>query len=72
MHHNFTLPYFPWSNGAVEHLGRELLRIARELILEFQQPPTNGLTHYRFKNWSSTTHFPYIAQEMFLLPPLRA
>lgn len=24
--HHFTIPYFPWSNGAVERLGNELLR----------------------------------------------
>lgn len=25
--HHFTLPYTPWSNGAVERLGKEILRI---------------------------------------------
>lgn len=36
---NFTLPYFPWSNGAVERLGRELLRITREILSELQLRP---------------------------------
>eukprot|EP00171_Calliarthron_tuberculosum_P003723 IDg3723t1 len=34
--HHFTLPYCPWSNGAVERLGRELLRVARALLSELQ------------------------------------
>ena len=34
--HHFTLPYCPWSNGAVERLGRELLRFLRSLISELQ------------------------------------
>lgn len=34
--HHFTLPYCPWSNGAVERLGRELLRVLRSLISELQ------------------------------------
>lgn len=36
--HHFTLPYCPWSNGAVERLGKELLRIARALLSETQRP----------------------------------
>lgn len=32
--HHFTLPYTPWSNGAVERLGKELLRIFRSVISE--------------------------------------
>ena len=27
--HRFTFPYCPWSNGAIERLGKELLRVAR-------------------------------------------
>lgn len=34
--HHFTLPYCPWSNGAVERLGKELLRVARALLSELQ------------------------------------
>lgn len=34
--HHFTLPYCPWSNGAVERLGKELLRTARALLSELQ------------------------------------
>lgn len=30
--HHFTLPYSPWSNGAVEGLGKELLRVFRSVI----------------------------------------
>lgn len=36
--HHFTLPYCPWSNGAVERLGRELLRISRALLSKTQFP----------------------------------
>lgn len=32
--HHFTLPYCPWSNGAVGRLRKELLRIARALLSE--------------------------------------
>jgi transposase InsO family protein len=34
--HHFTLPYTPWSNGAVERLGRELLRVFRAVASELQ------------------------------------
>ena len=34
--HHFTLPYCPWSNGAVERLGRELLRVLRATLSELQ------------------------------------
>ena len=34
--HHFTLPYTPWSNGAVERLGREVLRIFRTTLSEYQ------------------------------------
>lgn len=37
--HSFTLPYCPWSNGAVERLGKELLRVTRSLLSELQQRP---------------------------------
>lgn len=34
--HHFTLPYSPWSNGAVERLGKEMLRVFRSIVSEFQ------------------------------------
>ena len=34
--HHFTLPYTPWSNGAVERLGKEILRIFRATLSEYQ------------------------------------
>jgi len=34
--HHFTLPYTPWSNGAVERLGKELLRVFRSVVSELQ------------------------------------
>ena len=34
--HNFTLAYCPWSNGTVEVVCRELLRVIRALLSEFQ------------------------------------
>lgn len=34
--HHFMLPYYPWSNSAVERLGRELLCVIRSLISELQ------------------------------------
>lgn len=37
--HDFTLPYCPWSNGAIERLGKELLRVARAVLSELQQRP---------------------------------
>lgn len=36
--HHFTLPYCPWTNGTVEVVCRELLRIIRALLSEFQLP----------------------------------
>ena len=36
--HHFTLPYCPWSNGAVERLGKELLRASRAILSEAQLP----------------------------------
>lgn len=33
---HFALPHLPWSNGAVEKLGREILRIACALLSELQ------------------------------------
>lgn len=41
--HNFTLPYFSWSNGAVERLGKELLRVARAILSELQLRPNEWL-----------------------------
>lgn len=37
--HHFTLPYSPWSNGAVERLGKELLRVLRSVCSEMQLRP---------------------------------
>lgn len=37
--HHFTVPYCPWSNGVVERLGKELLRVARSLLSELQARP---------------------------------
>ena len=34
--HHFTLPYCSWSNGTVEVVCRELLRVLRALTSEFQ------------------------------------
>ena len=36
--HHFTLPYTPWSNGGVERLGREILRIFRATLSELRKP----------------------------------
>lgn len=37
--HHFTLPYCPWSNGAVERLGKELLRTFRAVTSELKMRP---------------------------------
>lgn len=37
--HHFTLPYTPWSNCAVERLGKELLRVFRSVSSELQTRP---------------------------------
>lgn len=34
--HHFTLPYTPWSNGALERLGEEILRVLRAFTSEVQ------------------------------------
>lgn len=34
--HHFTLPYAPWSNGGIERLGKELLRVLRSTSSELQ------------------------------------
>lgn len=34
--HHFTLPYTPCSKGAIERLGKELVRVARALLSELQ------------------------------------
>jgi len=36
--HHFTLPHTPWSNGAVERLGKEILRTFRTAVSELQVP----------------------------------
>lgn len=43
--HHFTLPYTPWSNGTVEVVCRELKRMTKALLNEFQLPA---------KSWKST------------------
>ena len=40
--HHFTLPYTPWSNGSIERLGKELLRVFRSVISELRM---------RFEEW---------------------
>ena len=40
--HHFTLPYTPGSDGAVERLGKELLRVFRSIVSELQM---------RFEEW---------------------
>lgn len=40
--HHFTLPYNPCSNGAVERLGKELVRTMRTMVSEFRMD---------FKEW---------------------
>jgi transposase InsO family protein len=37
--HHFTLTYCPWSNGAVERLGKELLKTFRAVVSELQMRP---------------------------------
>jgi len=38
--HHFTLPYTPWSNGAVERLGKEVLKVFRALVSELRMDLT--------------------------------
>lgn len=35
-HHRFELPYCPWSNGGIEQLEKESVRVARLLLFEVQ------------------------------------
>lgn len=37
--HHFTLLYCPWSNGAVENFGEELVHVARAILTELQLRP---------------------------------
>eukprot|EP00171_Calliarthron_tuberculosum_P004016 IDg4016t1 len=37
--HHFTLSYSPWINGAVEHLGKKLLRVFRSVCSELRLRP---------------------------------
>lgn len=37
--YHFTLPYCPWSNGAVDRLGKELVRTCRAILSELQMRP---------------------------------
>lgn len=39
--HHFTLPYTPWSNGTVEVVCRELKRVTKAILSEFQLAATN-------------------------------
>lgn len=39
--HHFTLAYCPWTNGTVEVVCRELVRVLRALLSEFQLPFTS-------------------------------
>lgn len=32
--HRFNLPYTPWSNGGVERLGKELVRVSWDMTSE--------------------------------------
>lgn len=34
--HHFTLPYTPWSNGGIERVSKELLRLFRATLSELQ------------------------------------
>lgn len=34
--HHFTLPYSPWSSGAIERLGKELLKVFRPITSDLQ------------------------------------
>ena len=36
---HFTMAYCPWSNGAIERLGKELLRVSRSVLSELQLSP---------------------------------
>ena len=38
--HHFTLAYCPWSNGTVEVVCRELLRVMRAILSEYELPLT--------------------------------
>lgn len=38
--HHFTLPYYHWSNGAVERLEIEVLRVFRSVLYELQMHQT--------------------------------
>lgn len=51
-HHHFTLVYCPWGDGAVEHLGRELLRLLRDMICELQMGEKNGLISFQLSEQS--------------------
>lgn len=42
--HRSTIPYCPWSNGAVERLGKEVLRAARSLLSVLQLQPNAWLS----------------------------
>lgn len=37
--HHFFIPYSPWSNGAVERLGKEMIRVFRSVASELQLSP---------------------------------
>jgi transposase InsO family protein len=39
--HHFTLAYVPWSNGTVEVVNREILRVLRALLSGFHMRPSD-------------------------------
>lgn len=42
--HNFSTPYVPWSNGTVEVVCKQVLRLMHEFSAEFQIPETEWPT----------------------------
>jgi Integrase zinc binding domain len=56
--HRFTLAYCPWSNGTVEVVNREILRILRalcsELKIPFREWPNLCPGHFEFGNSASS------------------
>ena len=51
--HHFTLPYCPWSSGALQRLRRELLRFLRSPSLSCRLTRRNGRISSLPSNWSS-------------------
>lgn len=42
--HNFSTPYVPWSNGTVEAVCKQVLRVMRALSVEFKIPESDWPT----------------------------